>query len=75
VAQAANTTVLAAIAEINQRIFKARGDLTPTSSFWANAQMYTFIPAAYFRFELDLRLTIPLIGWIIKIYPLWGDRG
>ena len=40
VAKAADAAALAAAAEINQRIFEASGDLSPTSKTWANAQAF-----------------------------------
>src|SRR5512139_1835807 len=40
IAKAADAAALAAAAEINQRIFEASGNLTPTSKTWANAQAF-----------------------------------
>jgi Flp pilus assembly protein TadG len=40
VAKAADAAALAAAAEINQRIFEASGDLSPTSMTWSNAQTF-----------------------------------
>lgn len=40
IAKAADAAALAAAAEINQRIFEASGNLTPTSQTWANAQAF-----------------------------------
>ncbi len=40
IAKAADAAALAAAAEINQRIFEASGDLSPTSMTWSNAQAF-----------------------------------
>ncbi|MDD5367551.1 MAG: pilus assembly protein TadG-related protein [Anaerolineaceae bacterium] len=40
IAKAADAAALAAAAEINQRVFENSGDLTATSSTWANAQSF-----------------------------------
>ncbi|MCL4559848.1 MAG: pilus assembly protein TadG-related protein [Chloroflexi bacterium] len=47
IAKAADAAALAAAAEINQRIFEASGDLTPTSKTWANAQAFASINNNY----------------------------
>lgn len=47
VAKAADAAALAAAAEINQRIFEASGDLTPTSKTWANAQAFASMNNGY----------------------------
>jgi Flp pilus assembly protein TadG len=38
IAKAANAAVLAAAAEINQRVYESNGNLTPTAQIWANGQ-------------------------------------
>jgi Flp pilus assembly protein TadG len=40
ISKAADAAALAAGAEINQSIFEASGDLSPTSKTWANAQAF-----------------------------------
>ena len=40
IAKAADAAALAAAAEINQRVFEASGDLSPTNKTWANAQAF-----------------------------------
>ncbi|MBE3144782.1 MAG: hypothetical protein IMZ61_12805 [Planctomycetes bacterium] len=47
VAKAADAAALAAAAEINQRIFEASGDLSPTSKTWANAQAFASMNNGY----------------------------
>ena len=40
IAKSADAAALAAAAEINQRVFRSSGDLTPTDKTWANAQAF-----------------------------------
>jgi len=47
IAKAADSAALAAAAEINQRIFEASGNLTPTSQTWANAQAFADMNNGY----------------------------
>jgi Flp pilus assembly protein TadG len=47
VAKAADAAALAAATEINQRIFEASGDLSPTSKTWVNAQTFASMNNAY----------------------------
>ena len=47
IAKAADAAALAAAAEINQRIFEASGDLSPTSKTWANAQAFASMNNGY----------------------------
>jgi Flp pilus assembly protein TadG len=47
IAKAVDAAALAAAAEINQRIFEASGDLSPTSKTWANAQAFASMNNGY----------------------------
>lgn len=47
IAKAADAAALAAAAEINQRIFEASGNLTPTSRTWVNAHAFASINNIY----------------------------
>jgi Flp pilus assembly protein TadG len=47
IAKATDAAALAAAAEINQRIFEASGNLTPTSQTWANAQDFASMNNGY----------------------------
>jgi len=47
IAKAADAAALAAASEINQRIFEASGELTPTSKTWANAQAFANMNIGY----------------------------
>jgi hypothetical protein len=50
--------LLAAAAEINQRIFEASGDLSPTSKIWANAQAFTSLNNGYLaQFGINAMVT------------------
>jgi Flp pilus assembly protein TadG len=47
IAKAADAAALAAAAEINQRVFEASGNLSPTSQTWANAQAFASMNNGY----------------------------
>jgi hypothetical protein len=47
IAKAADAAVLAAAAEISQRVFEETGDLQPTSRTWANAQAFASMNNGY----------------------------
>jgi hypothetical protein len=47
ISKAADAAALAAGAEINQSIFEASGDLSPTSKTWANAQAFASMDNNY----------------------------